>query len=68
MTPPGTNHRWLCILLLTTLAVGIGLRRAADAQMPAGQYTPGEVLPIPPPQREPITEVDYRKVPPLAAR
>ncbi len=64
MKPPGTPHHWRGILLLTALAIGIGLAYAADAQTPAAGPTVGEVLPMQPPKQAPITEIDYRKVPP----
>ena len=64
MKPPGTNFPWLGIPLLTALAIGIGLLCAADALAQAAEPKMGEVLPIPAPKQEPITEMDWRKVPP----
>ena len=62
MKPPGTNHRWRRIPLLTALAVVIGLLGAVDAQAQAADPRVGEVLPMRPPKRPPITEMDWRKV------
>lgn len=64
MKPPGTNHRWRRIPLLTALAVVIGLLGAVDAQAQAADPRVGEVLPMRPPKRPPITEMDWRTVPP----
>lgn len=61
--PPGRNHRWLRIPLLAVLAVGIGLLCAAGAQAQAAEPKVGEVLPIQPPKRPRITEMDWRKIP-----
>jgi hypothetical protein len=58
MKPPGTPHHWRGILLLTALAIGLGLAYAADAQTPAAGTMVGEVLPMQPPKQAPITEID----------
>jgi hypothetical protein len=64
MKLPGTNHRWLEIPLLAALAVVIGPLAAAYAQAQAAEPKVGEILPIPAPKQAPITEMDWRKVPP----
>ena len=64
MQPPGTHHDWQRIPLLTALAIGIGLLSAAGALAQAPQPKMGEVLPIPAPKQAPITDMDWRQVPP----
>jgi arylsulfatase A-like enzyme len=50
--------------LRAALAIVIGLLCASGAQAQAAEPKVGEVLPIQPPKQPPITEQDYRTVPP----
>ena len=51
----------LRVVVVAALAAGMIAPGVLDAQTP--QYKYGEVLPIPEPKQEPITEPDWRKVP-----